>query len=145
LSTYVRALAWWHAAPQPKPGKTGTPLVQRESRMKMALRCGNEVDLPYVDPGLLFLVQQLFDAGPVSAGGNGTIPLTWTDLDAWQRVTGAALPPGQLRLLRRLSGEYLDESNLAVEHDAPPPWVRGLGEDKRWRISGHIKNVLRSG
>lgn len=110
--------------------------------MKMADEAGNAVDLPHLDQRLMSLVKMLFDAGPVSAGGSAPLPLTWVDLDAWQRVTGVALPPGQLRLLRRLSCDYLDEANRATEHDAPPPWQRDMAQ-RRALVARHIRNVFR--
>lgn len=109
----------------------------------MAIDAGNDVDMPRLDTTLHFLVQLLFDAGPVSGTGQGTVPLSWADLDAWQRMTGVSLPPWQLRLLRRLSGEYLSESNAATQDDAPPPWERNLTTARRGKVAGHIRNVLR--
>jgi len=101
---------------------------------------GGDPDLPNVEPELQFLIGYLFDAGPTSAGASSGVPLTWSDIRAWERGTGITLPPWQARLLRRLSADYLSESLTADAHDAPPPWVR---EADREKIAKHIKRVLR--
>lgn len=104
------------------------------------LKDGVEPDLPDVPSEALFLVGYLFDAGPTSAAGQHGAALTWTDLRAWQAGAGINLPPWQLRLLRRLSGEYLSESLTANAHDAPPPWER---EPDREKLARHIRRIIR--
>lgn len=143
LSTYVRALAWWYAVPRPPAGALQPALLQRQSRIEMAAQSGGDVDMPELAAGLMPIVHMLFDAGPISGAGQSAATLSWTDLDAWQRTTGTVLPPGQLRLLRRMSAEYLSEMSRASESDPPPPWRRVLGHERRNRVAGHIRNVLR--
>lgn len=146
LSAYVRALGWWHAIPQPshdktRPGKTA--VVQRLNRVQIAHEGGAKPDLPPLPATLQQIVGLLFDVGPVSNGGQGAVPLTWLDLQAWQSATGLCLPPWQLRLLRRLSADYLMELNRGASVDAPPPWERDLTPDRRKRVAKHIKNIFR--
>ena len=143
LSPYVRALAWWHAVPQPPTSTLKNPpkrMPQRNSRVALRLEAGGEPDLPDLEPGLAFVVFNLFDAGPTGTGGQHGSPLSWADLQAWQSGSGVSLPPWMLRLLRRLSGEYLAEALQADAHDAPPPWER---EPDRERIAQHIRRVIR--
>lgn len=118
----MRALAWWHAVPAPPPDAREQHTARR-SRMG-ALPAGDEPFLPEIDQDLRPFVAMLFEAGPTSAAGQGMGVITWQEFEAWQRCTGVALPPWQLRLLRRLSGEYVTEYNQAGAHDAPPPWAR---------------------
>ena len=144
LSPYVRALAWWHAVPQPPPSKLkGAPKAppNRQSRMAARLAAGGEPDLPELDPSLAHVVAYLFDAGPTSAAGQYGSALSWADLQAWQAAAGIYLPPWQLRLLRRLSGEYLSESFIAEAWDAPPPWER---DADRAKVAAHVRKVLRN-
>lgn len=141
LSAYVRALGWWHAIPHPKPGKNVIP--QRLNRVQIAQEGGAKPDLPPLESGLQQIVGLLFDAGPVSSGGEGLVPLSWLDLQAWQSVTGLTLQPWLLRLLRRLSGDYLMELNKGASVDAPPPWERDLTPDRRKKVAKHIRKVIR--
>ena len=110
--------------------------------MTVRYESGGDPDLPAIDPGLQYLVEYLFEAGPTSAAGGGHMVLTWADLQAWQTALGVSLLPWQLRLLRVMSAEYLVESRTADEHDAPPPWEREVDREK---VAKHIRNVLRGG
>lgn len=138
----MRALAWWHAIPQPPPSRAkGAPKALPDHRSRLQrLKDGVEPDLPALDRELAFLVNYLFDAGPTSAAGQRGAPLTWADLQAWQESVGITLPPWQLRLLRRLSGEYLSESLTADAWDAPPPWER---DPDREKVARHIRRIIR--
>lgn len=142
LSAYVRALGWWHAVPQPKPGKAAV-IPQRLNRVQIAQEGGAKPDLPPLEASLQPIVSLLFDAGPISSSGDGAVPLTWVDLQAWQGATGLCLPPWQLRLLRRLSADYLMELNQGAAVDAPPPWERDLTPERRKKVAKHVRNVFR--
>lgn len=52
----------------------------------------------------------------------GAVPLSWTTIDAWQRVTGISLDPWEARLIRRLSSDYLAMSREAENETCPSPW-----------------------
>jgi len=108
--------------------------------MAERLESGGEPDLPELDPELSFIVNYLFDAGPTSAAGQHGAALTWADLQAWQAGAGINLPPWQLRLLRRLSVEYLSESMTADAWDAPPSWERDVDREK---IAKHVRRIIR--
>jgi hypothetical protein len=143
LIPYVRALAWWHAVPQSPPSRLKNAAPEppnRVSRMKAVTDAGGIADLPHYPQPLAYLIEYLFDAGPTSPSGTGSVALTWADLGAWERGTGVSLPPWTSRLLRRLSSEYLGESLRATAHDAPPPWDR-VGD--RERVARHVRRILR--
>lgn len=142
LTPYVRAMAWWHAVPLPRPSKNPQPELpgSRKSRMTIRIEAGGVPDLPPIPAAFTFLLEYLFDAGPTSPSGTGSVALTWADLDAWQRGSGVSLPAWISRLLRRLSSEYLAQSVKAVAHDAPPPWDR---EPERVRVARHVRQILR--
>lgn len=131
--------------PQPPPNKKRpTKAVENKlSRLDARIKSGGEPDLPPIDSALEFLIGYLFDAGPTSASGMGAVPLTWADLEAWERGSGVALQPWQARLIRQLSAEYLAEAQVADAHDAPPPWAQEMETDRRAVVSKHIRNVLR--
>ena len=109
----------------------------------MRIEAGGQPDLPDLEPYLSYIVNMLFEAGPTSAGAQAAIPLTWVDLQAWQGGIGVSLPPWLLRLLRRLSADYVSESYKAQADDAPPPWNVDTPEVLRASVAKHIKNILR--
>ena len=127
---HVRALAWWHAVPRSGDDATPAQRADRRSRLTACLERGGEPDLPRVDAALQPFVAMLFDAGPTTVAGQGQVPLTWMALEAWMRCIGVRYPPWVLRLLRRLSSEYLIEGQRAEAADAPPPWEP---EPPKWK------------
>lgn len=75
-----------------------------------------------------YIVGYLYEIGPVMSAGMGPGPLTHTEMRAWQRNTGIRLQPWEARLLRRLSMDYLAESNRSTTRGCKPPWI---GHDYR--------------
>jgi hypothetical protein len=111
--------------------------------MDLRTESGGEPDLPEIPAECSHIVSLLFEIGPTSAGGMGTIPLTWVDIATWQRLIGVELPPWQARLLRRMSGEYLESYHAAEKQDAPPPWQPLSDDARRARIANHVRSFLR--
>lgn len=70
----------------------------------------------------LYLVDFLFEVGPTASSGMGEGPIDFGDLDAWQRQIGFVLQPWEARFLRRLSIEYLVQSQKSEKPDCPAPW-----------------------
>lgn len=139
----MRALAWWRATPEPaETSRAKADKKKRVSRIRDAEERGLEIFLPDVEPDVLYLVDTLLDAGPTSAAGMGFVPVTWTDLEAWSRVTGIELLPWEARLVRQLSAEWLAETDRSRSAKAPPPWehteesaLTRVAEDMRSRIA----------
>ena len=65
------------------------------------------------------LVSYLFDIGPTIAGNL----LTHAEIGAWQENVGIDLEPWEVRVLRRLSSDYMSESRKAEKPDCPSPWA----------------------
>lgn len=78
-------------------------------------------DMPPLDAGR-YLIDYLMDVGPVMSGGMGPAPITSADLVPWCEETGLRLQPWESKFIRRLSREYLAESQKAAERKCPPPW-----------------------
>lgn len=79
-------------------------------------------DMPPLERGG-YLLGYLMEIGPTLAAGMGAGPITHQEVLAWQALTGIALQPWEMRLLRRLSGEYLAESHRAEKLGCVPPWA----------------------
>jgi len=65
------------------------------------------------------IVSYLFEIGPTV----GETALTHSEIDAWQRNTGIELDAWETRFVKRLSVEYLAESQRATKSSAPAPWA----------------------
>lgn len=72
----------------------------------------------------------------------GVGPVSWQSLAAWQQATGVRIDPWELRLLRRLSVEYVAEGHRAEAENAPPPWPWQPTPDEREFGEAQLRAVL---
>lgn len=68
------------------------------------------------------IIHRLTEIGLTEANGMGASPLSWREIEAWQRSTNVCLDPWEARLIRQLSREYLSEAHRAESENCPPPW-----------------------
>lgn len=69
------------------------------------------------------LVDFLWQVGPAMPGGVGPVPITFSELQAWQQQTGCALGSWEVRTLRRMSVAYVAQAEDSRRRDCPPPWI----------------------
>lgn len=86
-----------------------------------ALREDYMPEMPPLEQGG-YLVAYLLEIGPVVSGGMGPAPLEFFHIDAWCNRVGIDLQPQESRMIRRLSREYVSESQKAEKPDRLPPW-----------------------
>lgn len=86
------------------------------TRLQKMRADGIEPELPYIEAA--YLVEYLNEIGPVMPDG----PLTFGEVESWQRQTGIDLQPWEVRMLRRLSIEYGNESIRAKSPNCKPPY-----------------------
>lgn len=72
---------------------------------------------------LSYLADYFFEVGPAEAGGFGPTPLSFQELDAWARRVPRGLQPWEFIMLRRLSFEWIAESQRAEDATCPAPWA----------------------
>jgi hypothetical protein len=113
-------MAWLSATPEVETPK-GEAKRDTKSRQKQLADVDVEPEMPDLDWGK-YLVDYLFEVGPVMAAGMGSAPITFTELGNWQAQLGLRLSPWEVRMLRRLSLEYNSESQLATKPDREPPF-----------------------
>lgn len=63
------------------------------------------------------------EVGECETGAAGPVPITWAELGAWQRLTGRDLTAWELRVLRKMSDEYVAESYAARDKKRAAPYV----------------------
>jgi len=116
-------MAWLHAAPKPPEGtrraKAAAP-AKALTRLERMKKDGIAPKMPS-NPAP-HIVARLIEIGITETTGMGPAPLSWREIDAWQRHTGVPLPPREARLLRQLSLSYIAESRRAEDETCPPPW-----------------------
>jgi hypothetical protein len=67
------------------------------------------------------ITEWLFDIGPSQSNGMGEVPISWQEMDHWQRVVGIELQRWEAQLLRRLSRDFVAARHDARKNDAPSP------------------------
>lgn len=80
-----------------------------------------EPEMPPLE-GSEYILGYLYEIGPIMSGAMGSGPITHGELCAWQSNTGIRLSPWEVRTLRRLSIEYLNEQHRAGKLGCEPPW-----------------------
>lgn len=70
-----------------------------------------------------YLLNVLFDAGPVMSGGMGPVPITEQELMSWQMNRGVRLGAWDCGTVRHLSRVYCSALHDAKEKNAAPPWT----------------------
>lgn len=122
LSLYVRHCAWLNAIPEkPENDKSKEPNKPRSELFSEKLADGETLEMPPCDA--FYMVAFLFELGPTVAAGMGNGPITHSEIAAWMDNTGIALNAWEARTLKRLSLEYLGESQRATAIDTPAPWL----------------------
>lgn len=81
--------------------------------------------------------------GPALESMNGPIPLPYSELAAYESVSGVPFTAFEADLIRTLSRVWCGECAKAREHDAPPPYVETPSEASRAAIGARLRDVMR--
>lgn len=95
-------------------------MLQPQSRIEAMGERADDLEYPRCDAA--YVIQYLFDAGPVTFGGMGAAPLSHGEIEAWQRNTGIELTNWESGMLRDLSKVYISMSEEAKRPSCPAPW-----------------------
>ena len=71
----------------------------------------------------IHIINYLFEIGPALSIGMGQVPLTHSEIQAWQTNTGIELNSWESRAIKSLSIEYCNEMHKATSMDCPSPWI----------------------
>lgn len=119
----MRQLAWLRAVPDPPESKSGkAPPIDKRNRLKRMQESGNEPKMPPILAGRRFL-DWLFDIGPSTPTGQGVIPLSHSEIRAWQQCSGVQMTRIEAQTLRELSASFVDELISATDPKRPAPYV----------------------
>lgn len=122
----MRQLAWLYAVPQLPPKvkealersgqKVSANSVSRFDEMKASKI------LPPMPPNPMPHFILWFTELGIAGSGMGPAPLTWIEIEAWQRSVRIGLSPWEARLMRSLSVAYLDQKGKSELTTDPAPW-----------------------
>lgn len=88
------------------------------------------------------IVARLIEIGLTGSTGMGPAPLSWLEIEAWQRVTGFDLMPWEARLLRTLSVDYIAEGRRAESENCPAPWHAEVSKRELDVAEARLRTVL---
>jgi hypothetical protein len=94
---------------------------RQEKKTRRAEMIEKGIDLEIPEVGAPFILTQLYEIGPIMAGGLGPAAIDWRDLVAWQECMSIKLPPWHCRMLVSLSREYLNFTKKAEEPSCESP------------------------
>jgi hypothetical protein len=126
---FVRHSAWLSTAPErPKRPRGRQDFEEPPPLTRLAQRRKDKGDdlweppMPPLDMAD-YLVGYLFEVGPATSSGNGAVPLSYSEIQAWEQLARVRLAPWEARFLRRLSCEYVSACREAEKWDCPAPWA----------------------
>jgi hypothetical protein len=82
------------------------------------------------------------EVGPAESGAMGQGPISWREIDAWAARTFAQVSAWEVRLLRRLSTEYLAEIHQAEDPSRPAPWWPSILQVDHEANERQLRSVL---
>jgi hypothetical protein len=86
-----------------------------------------------------YLVGYLIEIGPTI----GERPITHTDIQAWQILSGITLTPFESATLKRMSESYLSSHYEAKARDCPAPYLtREMIAKNRDAVGKQVANAL---
>jgi hypothetical protein len=87
-------------------------------------------------------VGHLFEAGPVSVGGMGPSPISWTDIAQWQSATAVHLNAWEKRTLRNLSCTWVGAQQEAADTDCPAPYTAAPTPQRRAAVERKLRAAM---
>lgn len=116
-------MAWLNATPKPPPGSKRAQTVDQMPLISRIDKLKRDKITPGMPPNPMpHIITRLVEIGLTEANGMGASPLSWREINEWQRATGVVLSPWEARLIRSLSLAYLSEGRKAESETYPPPW-----------------------
>lgn len=114
-----------------------------KTRLEIVKDDGRAPHYPSVEFGE-YLINYLFEVGPVLSDSMGSARVTNTELRNWQENIGLRLHPWESRFILRLSGDYLSESHKATTHGCPAPYQNELAQADKSLSVISTKNSIRA-
>lgn len=111
--------AWLNTAPEPRDQKKHSkqkPVTRRESR-----QISEQQKEPPDIYATRFYIDALWQVGPAEFGEYGSKPISWTELNNWNRAAELGLSGWELETIRDLSGVYASWANKARSPDCKSP------------------------
>ena len=139
-------MAWLHATPKPD-ARSKRAQVDQQSSGKIGVSRLDHIKKDGIIPSMPpnpapHIIDRLVEIGLTEANGMSVSPLSWRELNEWQRATGIELAPWEARLIRRLSVDYIAEGRRAESENCPPPWHAEVSQRELETEEARLRMVL---
>ncbi|GGB21526.1 hypothetical protein GCM10011380_08880 [Sphingomonas metalli] len=74
------------------------------------------------------VVDRLTEIGLTGSNGMAAVPLSWGEINEWERSSTVRITGWEKRLIRALSVAYVAEGHRAESDTCPPPWLGEANE-----------------
>lgn len=127
-------MGWLHAIPEGRRKSRAKALQEADAE-------SNTLVLPDIGDGA-YVIGMLQEAGLASSSGMGPTPLTWQEIEAWQRVTDSKPSLWDRLMIKELSEAYVAELTQATDLNRPDPYVHVDIEIERAVVVDKWKSFL---
>ena len=136
-------MAWLGAVPKPPEGSKRAKANAPVSTLTRLDRMKKDRIEPQMPPNPApHIIARLTEIGLTESNGMGASPLSWREIEAWQRNTHVRLAPWEARLMRHLSLEYVGESRRAESENCPAPFRAEVTQREREVEEANLRMVL---
>lgn len=135
---WARHAAWLNATPQSK-GAGGKIVREDKTRLEtLSAQGSQQVNMPPLDR-LGYVADLASEIGIARAN-----PVDWSEIEAYDRMTGCGLTPWEAKTIRKMSLAYVDQSIKSIEpHCLPPHYTDNRTEaERRQQVDESIRRVF---
>lgn len=97
-------------------------------------------DMPDTNGGE-YLIEYMLTIGPGLNGGMGLVPLDFTEILSWSRLSGIELSGWESLAIRNLSRVYVSQLSISNKADCLAPWVRGVKDIEAHNMLKSMKSI----
>lgn len=103
-----------------------------------------KAEVPELDWGE-HLIDMLAEIGFARPGASGPVPLSFGEIESWQRMTNAEVPSNEAALLRQLSCAYCNQIAKSEDPACPRPDAAGPHDaDARSKVAHNFKAMIKA-
>jgi len=136
-------MAWLNATPKPPEGSRRAQEKDQPPRLCRAEQMTKDGVTFAMPPNPApHILGYLLEIGLTEAAGMGAGPISWQSINTWQVAMGKRLPRWEMRLIRKLSVEYLAEGHRAESENCPPPWRVAVSQREKDLEVARLQMVL---
>ena len=89
------------------------------------------------------ILDHINEVGLSKAGMSGILPVDWSDIESWVKLTHTVLETWEAKLLMTISREYCYQFNSSSAIDCPAPYKTVITEDEMLAVREKADATIR--